>query len=156
MKNRNGRNGIDWKKVEKKSYGSCHAKRPLKDLAIVISKEAPIRNPYHIVMQTTHMELKELWRMGAEGASQMYHSITDQLDQHDQRAIVLFHVYLPSPYRSPYWICTQHPTCQWSRTSVDVGLMTGMGESLLKTTIFAKPKTLCYGYIWSCFIHQRW
>ncbi len=35
-----------------------------------------------------------------------------------QRVIVLFPGYLPSPYWSPYWICTQHPTCQWSRTSI--------------------------------------
>ncbi len=34
-----------------------------------------------------------------------------------QRAKVLFPGYLPSPYWSPYWICTQHPTCQWSHTS---------------------------------------
>ncbi len=27
--------------------------------------------------------------------------------------------YLPSPYWTPYWICTQHPTCQWSPTSCD-------------------------------------
>ncbi len=35
-----------------------------------------------------------------------------------QRVIVLFPGYPPSPYRSPYWICTQHSTCQWSRTSI--------------------------------------
>ncbi len=66
-------------KSRKKSYGPCHAKRPLKALAIVISKEAPICH--------THMKLKELLGVGAEGAIQTYHSITDQLDQ---RAIVLF------------------------------------------------------------------
>ncbi len=31
-----------------------------------------------------------------------------------ERVIVLFPGYLPSPYWSPYWICTQHSTCQWS------------------------------------------
>ncbi len=35
-----------------------------------------------------------------------------------QRVIVLFPVYLPITYWSPYWICTQHPTCQWSLTSI--------------------------------------
>ena len=27
---------------------------------------------------------------------------------------MVFPGYLPSPYWSPYWICTQHPTCQTS------------------------------------------
>ncbi len=35
-----------------------------------------------------------------------------------QRVIVLFPGYQPSPYWSPCWICTQHPTCQWSSTSI--------------------------------------
>ncbi len=34
------------------------------------------------------------------------------------RVIVLFPGYPPSPYLSPYWICTQHSTCQRSRTLI--------------------------------------
>ena len=34
-----------------------------------------------------------------------------------KRVIVLFPGYQPSPYWSLYWICTQHPACQWSQTS---------------------------------------
>ncbi len=30
----------------------------------------------------------------------------------------VFPGYLLSPYWSPYWICTHHPTCQWSLTSI--------------------------------------
>ena len=29
---------------------------------------------------------------------------------------MLFPGYQPSPYWRPYWICTQHPTCQWCDT----------------------------------------
>ena len=35
-----------------------------------------------------------------------------------QRVIRVFPGYLPSPSWSPYWICAQHPTCQWSLTSI--------------------------------------
>ncbi len=31
---------------------------------------------------------------------------------------MLFPGYQPSPFWIPYWICTQHPTCQWSSTSI--------------------------------------
>ena len=44
-----------------------------------------------------------------------YH-ITGLFVHWSERAIGLFPVYLPGAYRSPYWICTQHPTCQWSCT----------------------------------------
>ena len=32
-----------------------------------------------------------------------------------KRVIVLFPGYPPSPYRSPYWICTEHSTCPWNK-----------------------------------------
>ncbi len=37
---------------------------------------------------------------------------------HKQRAIMVLPGYLPSPCWNPYWICTQHTTCQWSLTSI--------------------------------------
>ncbi len=53
-----------------------------------------------------------------------------------ERVIVLFPGYLPSPYRSPYWICTQHSACQWSHTNaLREVLWQWVGKFLLKSTI---------------------
>ena len=46
------------------------------------------------------------------------YSISNPSSGMRQRAIVLFPIYLPSPYWSSYWMCTQHLTCQWSCTSI--------------------------------------
>ncbi len=35
---------------------------------------------------------------------------------------VFFPGYQPSPYWSPYWICTQHPACQWPYIRDDMEL----------------------------------
>ncbi len=47
------------------------------------------------------------------------------VNSHTKRAVLLFPGYLTSPHRSPYWICTQHPTCQWCPKR---GLMTTGGQ----------------------------
>ncbi len=51
-----------------------------------------------------------------------------------ERVIVLFPGYLPSPYWSPYWICTQHSAIHETNALKEV-LWQQVGKFLLKSTI---------------------
>ncbi len=82
--------------------------------------------------------------------------LTTQKITSSKRVIVLFPEYLPSPYWSPYWICTQHPTCQWSwsylilraipaiheTNALREVLWQPVGKFLLKSTI-----ALCHNFV---------
>ncbi len=73
-----------------------------------------------------------------------------QLYTNMQRAIMVFPGYLPSPYWSPYWINTQHPTCQWSLRTIPATheinalrevFWQRVGKFLLKSIIALWPVT---------------
>ena len=81
-----------------------------------------------------------------------------------ERVIVLLPGSPPSPYWSPYWICTQHPTCQWSAihetNALREVLWHWVGKFLLKSTLVIKvylsnilsaqlKKTVKY-LLWKC------